>query len=74
MTATNPKSEPAFQANVAVLASNLTMGVPQPVCSTCHQPMNTPGCCTSPESKATYPRGFHTINGGTGQQFLTPSD
>ena len=67
MTATNPKSEPTFQANVAMLASNLTIGTPLRVCSTCHQPMDSPGCCTSPESKAAYPHGFHTIDGGVGQ-------
>ena len=38
-----------------------------PLCSSCHQPMDTPGCCTSPESKIKYPNGFHTIDGGCGR-------
>ena len=69
MTAINPKREAAFQANVAVLASNLTIiGNTSPqVCSTCHQPIDAPGCCTGPESKIAYPHGFHTISGGVGQ-------
>lgn len=37
------------------------------ICSTCHQPIDTPGCCTSPESKDAYPHGFHTVYGGVGQ-------
>lgn len=35
-------------------------------CSSCGQPMDAPGCCTSPESKADWPQGFHTTNGGCG--------
>ena len=44
-----------------------------PLCSTCHAPMNTPGCSTSPESKIKYPNGFHTFGGGcTCSQDLHP--
>lgn len=39
-----------------------------PLCSSCHQPMDTPGCCTSPESKIKYPNGFHTRDGGCHSQ------
>ena len=37
-------------------------------CSTCGEPMDTPGCCTSPESKDAYPHGSHTVYGGVGQE------
>ncbi|MBK5248127.1 MAG: hypothetical protein JJE50_01635 [Actinomycetales bacterium] len=44
------------------------------LCSSCHQPMDTPGCCTSPESKAKHPQGFHTISDGLpGREADTPT-
>jgi len=56
----------AFAEHVAALGLTVTDTPTEALCSSCHQSMDAPGCCTSPESKAEYPQGFHTISGGTG--------
>lgn len=45
------------------LVDVLTAGGEQ-ACSSCGGSMDSPGCCTSPETKVSHPQGFHTVSGG----------